>query len=201
MIVSPRNRSHAGALPKVHGDAPQAKTKKESRANRARRLSRSRIPKASAPRLHQKNHLRPEKQNPLSHKPSFGSCPEGFAMPISSEPAPSHRPWVSSYRARPRYAEFHHSTTNFTAADTNRESFFTPRPAAIHFGKKVKCDRRGTKPGMLGVDRVGNRRSEAILAPNFSEKTGDQHKKTENGQERKGFTSGELRDESRRYRE
>ncbi len=40
---------------------------------------------------------------------------------------------------------------------------------------------------MLWVDRVGNRRSETILAPNFSEKTGDQHKKTENGQERKNW--------------
>ncbi len=68
-----------------------------------------------------------QKQNPLSHKPTFGSCTEGLAMPISSEPAPSHRPWESSYRARPRYAEFHHITTNFTAAHTKQGNFFATK--------------------------------------------------------------------------
>ena len=56
------------------------------------------------------------------------------------------------------------------------------------FGK-VKSDRRGTKPGMLRVDQVGDRRSQAILARYFSEKNRDRHKKDENEQERRtGFT-------------
>ena len=66
MIVSlnSRHRSHAGAFPQGRAHAAQAKSKKESRANRARRLSRSMIPKASAPRLLQKNRLRPKSQTP-----------------------------------------------------------------------------------------------------------------------------------------
>ena len=45
------------------------------------------------------------------------------------------------------------------------------------FGK-VECDPRETQPGMLWVDRVGDRRSQAILARYFSEKNGDRHKRT-----------------------
>jgi len=151
MIVSlnSRHRSQAGALPKDHADGAQAKTKKESRANIARRLSRSRIPKASAPRLHQTNRLAPKSKTPCPISQSSAHAPEGFAMPISSEPAPSHRPWVSSYRARPRSAEFHHSTTNFTAADTNRETLFAPRPAAIHVGKGNATE-KGQNQGCWG---------------------------------------------------
>ncbi len=98
-------------------------------------------------------------------------------MPISSEPALSHRPWVSPYRARPRSAEFHHITTNFTAADTKqtRKAFRSQAGGGPRW--KRKCDRKATKPGMLGVDRVGDRRSQTILAPNFSEKNESRHKK------------------------
>jgi hypothetical protein len=50
---------------------------------------------------------------------------------------------------------------------------------------------------MLWVDRVGHRRSQAILARYFSEKNGDRHNKVENEQERRtGFTPGKLRDET-----
>jgi hypothetical protein len=129
MIVSlnSRFRSHAGALPKGHADAAQAKAKKESRANIARRLSRSMIPKASAPRLHQKNRLVPKSKTPCPISQSSAHAQRVSFMPISSEPAPSHRPWESSYRARPRYTEFHHITTNFTAAQYKQGTFFATK--------------------------------------------------------------------------
>jgi len=34
-------------------------------------------------------------------KPWLGSQAEGFAKPMSSEPAPSHRPWISALGATP----------------------------------------------------------------------------------------------------
>ena len=34
-------------------------------------------------------------------KPSLGPQAEGFAKPMSSEPAPSHRPWISALGATP----------------------------------------------------------------------------------------------------
>lgn len=37
-------------------------------------------------------------------KPSLGSQAEDFAKPMSSEPAPSHRPWISAHWARPQHA-------------------------------------------------------------------------------------------------
>jgi hypothetical protein len=62
---------------------------------------------------------------------------------------------------------------------------------------KVKCAPKKTKPGMLWVDRVGDRRSQTILARiSFREKR-KQTQKQENEQERRtGFTSGKLRDET-----
>src|SRR5436853_7781250 len=49
---------------------------------------------------------------------------------------------------------------------------------------------------MLWVDRVGNRRSPAILAAKFSEKKGDQHETAENERRTKELLShqGETRD-------
>jgi hypothetical protein len=50
---------------------------------------------------------------------------------------------------------------------------------------------------MLWVDRVGDRRSRAILARYLSEKNGGQTQKQENEQERRtGFTPGKLTDET-----
>lgn len=58
--------------------------------------------RASAPKLHQKHST--QKQKPLPDKPPLGSQAEGFTKPMSSEPAPSHRPG-SAHWARPRHAE------------------------------------------------------------------------------------------------
>jgi hypothetical protein len=151
MIVSlnSRHRSHAGALPKDHADGAQAKTKKESRANIARRLSRSRIPKASAPRLHQTNRLAPKSKTPC---------------PISQSSAHAQRVSLCRFlRSQPRRIGLGYrrtgrdpdppsftSTTNFTAADTNRESLFAPRPAAIHVGKG-NAPEKGQTQGCWGL--------------------------------------------------
>jgi hypothetical protein len=47
---------------------------------------------------------------------------------------------------------------------------------------------------MLGVDRVGDRRSQAILAPNLSEKNGDRQKKKKMGKP-KELVSHEIRNQ------
>ena len=67
MIVSlnSRHRSHAGAFPQGRAHAAQAKSKKEGRANRTQQLSRSMIPKASAPRLLQNNAYDPKAKPPV----------------------------------------------------------------------------------------------------------------------------------------
>jgi hypothetical protein len=53
----------------------------------------------SAPRLHQKNLLK--NKTLCVDKPTSGSRTEDLAKPISSEPAPSHRPWIGTLGATP----------------------------------------------------------------------------------------------------
>ena len=78
------------------------------------------------------------------------------------------------------------------------ELWAIPRP---DFGK-VKCDRRETKPGMLWVDRVGDRRS-GVTWRGISKENGEQRKKQENEQERKKPVSlqEKLKDENMRKTE
>jgi hypothetical protein len=49
-------------------------------------------------------------------KPSLGSQAEGFAKPMSSEPAPSHRPWISALGATPacRALPYHAGLQSYT---------------------------------------------------------------------------------------
>jgi hypothetical protein len=115
MIVSlnSRHRSHAGALPKDHADGAQAKTKKESRANIARRLSRSRIPKASAPRLHQTNRLAPKSKTPC---------------PISQSSAHDQTVSLCRFlRSQPRRIGLGYRRTG---RDPDPPSFTIPRPTS-----------------------------------------------------------------------
>jgi hypothetical protein len=189
MIVSlnSRHRSHAGALPKDHADGAQHKTKKESRANIARRLSRSRIPKASAPRLHQKNRLRPQKQNPL--------------CPISQSSAHAQRVSLCRFlRSQPRRIGLGYRRTG---RDPDPPSFTIARPTSrlpIQTGKAFRAqaggDPLGTKPGMLWADRVGNRRSQTILTRNFSEKTGTGTKQKRTGKPKELVSHGIRNQES-----
>ena len=81
----------------------EPKPKKEGRATAARPSSRSLLPKAAAPKLHQRNgdkrgwHLQRKRKDAL--RPLLD---RRDSQPISSEPAPSHRPWASAPGATPQ---------------------------------------------------------------------------------------------------
>ena len=85
------------------GARNEPKPNKEGRATAARPSSRSLSPKASAPKHHQRNgaktgwHLQRKRKEAL--RPLLG---RRASQPISSEPAPSHRPWASAPGATPQ---------------------------------------------------------------------------------------------------
>lgn len=101
----------------------EPKPNQEGRAKPARPSSRFYMPKASAPKLHQRNggktngilyaarqtpsaagsEVRGSALQPASARKPSGhkQWPKGFG-PISSEPAPSHRPWASASGATPQ---------------------------------------------------------------------------------------------------
>jgi hypothetical protein len=55
-----------------------------------------------------------------SISPSLDSCAEGFAKPMSSEPAPSHRPWIGTPGATPAGCALpYHASYKVTQGEQN----------------------------------------------------------------------------------
>ena len=201
MIVSlnSRHRSHAGAFPARPCQCGPGQGKKESRANRARRLSHlCGFPRPPLPRLLQKNRLRPKSQTPC---------------PISQSSARAQRVSLCRFlRSQPRRIGLGYRRTG---RDPDAPSFTISQPTSrlpIQTGKA--CAQAGGDPLWksemrpkrnetrdVWVDQVGNRRSQTILARNFSGKNGDRHKREETGQEPKNwFHIRKPRDENDKHR-
>src|SRR5438477_5840614 len=69
-------------------------------------------------------------QKAIKTKPSDSGLPSEGSVPISSEPAPSHRPWISA-RARPLADRSQYKTTRKRLA---RLVMFLDDPADTRFG-------------------------------------------------------------------
>jgi hypothetical protein len=174
-----------------------AKSNKECRANIARRLSRSTIPKASAPRLHQKNRLRPKSKTPC---------------PISQPSAHAQRVSPCRFlRSQPRRIGlgYHRTgrdpdTPSFTIARlTSRlsiqtgKAFRTPQAGGDPLWKSEMRPKRDKTRGCCGSTKSGIVALGRSWREIFLRRPGTGTKKKKTGKnERTGFTSGELRDET-----
>src|SRR5438045_7895621 len=78
-------------------------------------------------------------QKAIKTKPSDSGLPSEGSVPISSEPAPSHRPWISA-RARPLADRSQYKTTRKRLA---RLVMFLDDPADTRFGHIDKWLDRG----------------------------------------------------------
>jgi|SRR5215469_6402557 len=106
-------------------------------------------------------HIAAKAKPPVSISPSLDSGAEGFAKPMSSEPAPSHRPWIGVLGATPgRRASPYHVVHKFNLCkqdsfcemkDRSCRTRSSARKTTLQYQNEL---RKGTNGGMLQVDRV-----------------------------------------------
>jgi hypothetical protein len=104
------------------------------------------MPKASAPKLHQRNG---DSEAPMQASPSALLVTEGL-QPISSEPAPSHRPWASAPGATLKRTSVEHSISRRTRTELQPRS-----PLRMQRPRSPQACQRGASPRRILVSLGG----------------------------------------------